>query len=75
MAKILGIDLGTTYFQSPTQFYMNQANILSVITSKWQTPPANCNILCEFTLFANSFIGVGSSIKPVTQSFKLNIQL
>jgi hypothetical protein len=69
------IDLGTTYFQSPTSFFMNQANILSVITANWQTPPANCNIICEFTLFTNSFLSVSSSVPPKSQPFKLNIQL
>jgi hypothetical protein len=50
---------------------MNQANILSVITTNWQTPPSNCNIICEFTLFARSLVSGQLS----TRTFKLNIQL
>jgi hypothetical protein len=64
------ISLGNTYL-TPTNFYMNQANILSVITSNWQTPPSNCNIICEFTLFARSLVSGQLS----TNTFKLNIQL
>jgi hypothetical protein len=64
------IGLGDTYLTS-NNFYMNQANILSVITTNWQTPPSNCNIICEFTLFARSLVSGQLS----TRTFKLNIQL
>ena len=64
------INLGNTYLTS-TNFYMNQANILNVITTNWQTPPSNCNIICEFTLFARSLVSGQLS----TYTFKLNIQL
>jgi hypothetical protein len=64
------IGLGDTYLTS-NNFNMNQANILSVITTNWQTPPSNCNIICEFTLFARSLVSGQLS----TRTFKLNIQL
>lgn len=65
------IDLSNTYFTSPAQFQMNQANILSVITANWQTPPADCDIICTFTITASSLV----TLKQDTQSFKLNILL
>ena len=67
-----GITLGTTYFQSPTSFKMNQADILSVITTNWETPPSNSTIICTFTINAGK---VSPPELKDSQSFKLTIQL
>jgi hypothetical protein len=66
------ITLGTTYFQSPTSFKMNQADILSVITTNWETPPSNSTIICTFTINAGK---VSPPELKDSQSFKLTIQL
>ena len=66
------ITLGTTYFQSPTSFKMNQADILSVITTNWETPPSNSTIICMFTINAGT---VSPPELKDSQSFKLTIQL
>lgn len=63
-------DLGSTYL-TPINFNMTQSEILSVITSAWQTPPTDCNIRCVFKLFSRSLV----TGQLVTQSFKLDIQL
>ncbi len=69
------ISLGLGYFTSPSTFFMNQSNILSVITSNWQTPPPNCNIICEFTFNAEPLLVLATPPQEVSQFFKLNIQL
>jgi hypothetical protein len=69
------IALDVIYFTSPSNFYMSQNDIISVITNNWQTPPPNSNIICDFAFQAEPILVAAVPPQPVYQFFKLDIQI
>ena len=69
------IALDVIYFTTPSNFYMSENDIISVITNAWQTPPPNSNIICEFAFNAEPILVAAVPPQTVYQFFKLNIQI